>query len=87
MAVSLQVCVTEMSLYSFAEYARSRGDTAKVSATYGIAFLKSEFYSAGGRTTIYGLSIDSAVWESVLPRSEQCRYVAYSPLDSSKWVD
>lgn len=91
------ICATEMPIYSFAEYCRSRGDASKVSA-YGIAFLKSEFYSAGGRPAIYGLSIDSPRFvtntttvrvfeESVLPGSEQYRYVAYNPSSSSSWVD
>ena len=90
------VCATEMPLYSFAEYSRSRG-SAKVSA-YGIAFLKSEFYSAGDRPAIYGLSVDNPRFvtntstvrvfaESVLPPSEQYRYVAYNPSGSSGWVD
>lgn len=91
------VCATEMPLYSFAQYARNRGDSAKVSA-YGISFLKSEFYQAGGRPVIYGLSIDKPPFventstrrifhESVLPVAEQYRFVAYNPSGSSKWVD
>jgi hypothetical protein len=91
------ICATEMPLYSFAQYVRSRADTAKVSA-YGIAFLKTEFYAAGGRPVIYGLSVDNPKFvedkptsrvfhNNVLPRAEQYRYVAYNPSGSSKWVD
>jgi hypothetical protein len=91
------VCATEMPLYSFAQYVRDRKNTANVSA-YGISFLKSEFHAAGGRPVIYGLSNNSPHFtrntatervfdESVLPLSEQYRYVAYNPSNSSKWVD
>jgi len=91
------LCVTEMPLYSFADYARSRNDSSKVSA-YGIAVLKSEFYAAGGRPAIYGLSTDNISMvqnhstvrilpDPVLPRSEQYRYVAYNPSSKSAWID
>jgi hypothetical protein len=91
------ICTTEMPLYSFAQYVRSRADTAKVSA-YGIAFLKKEFYAAGGRPVLYGLSIDNPQFvedrptarvfhDSVLPRAEQYRYVAHNPSGMDKWVD
>lgn len=91
------MCATEMPMYSFAQYARSRSDARKVSA-YGVAFLKSEFYAAGGRPVIYGLSSDSPRFiedtsisrvfdETVLPRREQYRYVAYNPSKVGKWVD
>ena len=91
------ICVTEMPLYSFAQYAKSRGGSDKVSA-YGIAVRKSEFYEAGGRPVIYGLSTDTPRYEintpncriyedSVLPQSEQYRYVAYNPTSSGRWID
>lgn len=91
------ICATEMPLYSFAQYAKSRNDTEKVSA-YGIAFLKSEFYAAGGRPAIYGLSSGTTTFErndplvrilspEILPLSEQYRYVAYNPSQAGKWVD
>jgi hypothetical protein len=91
------VCVTEMPLYSFAQYARARGDETKATA-YGIAFLKSEFYAAGGRPVIYGLSTIHTKFtintetvrifeDSVLPQAEQYRYVAYNPLKKGRWVD
>jgi hypothetical protein len=90
------ICATEMPLYSFAVYARDRSNTGKVSA-YGLAFLKSEFYEAGGRPVIYGLSVDSVSYvkneascriidPNVLPLAEQYRYVAYNP-SSLKWLD
>lgn len=83
------VCATEMPLYAFATYARERAEAGNVSA-YGIAFLKSEFYAAGGRSAIYGLSTDNVSYlhntathrvidELVLPRREQFRYVAHNP--------
>jgi hypothetical protein len=91
------VCVTEMPLYSFAQYARSRGDTKKASA-YGVAFLKSEFHVAGGRPVIYGLSTAQPAFrvntatvrifdDSVLPQAEQYRYVAYNPSTTGRWID
>jgi len=93
------VCVTEMPLYSFAEYAQSSSPSKMVSA-YGIAVLKTEFFDAGGRPVIYGLSTDAISYEQntptcrvlssdILPPHEQYRYVAYNPTRStkSKWVD
>jgi hypothetical protein len=90
------VCATEMPLYSFAKYATAKADPAKVSA-YGIAFLKSEFFAAGGRHAIYGLSTPSPshitntstrriFTDDVLPQAEQYRYVAYNP-SQSHWID
>lgn len=90
------VCVTEMPLYSFASYVSERGNAGCVSA-YGIAFLKSELFEAGGRPVIYGLSSEMLEYdentpcrrvfkESVLPISEQYRYVAYNP-SGDKWID
>ena len=91
------VCVTEMPLYALAKYAQSRATQGNVSA-YGIAFLKSEFYASGGRPAIYGLSTDNVSYvkntdkcrilaDSVLPRSEQYRYVAYNPALSRGRLD
>lgn len=90
------VCASEMPIYSLAQYVKGRSDTRSVSA-YGVAFLKSEFYAAGGRPAIYGLSEDSVTYkvnsnlhrildESVLPIHEQYRYVAYNP-SPRYWVD
>jgi hypothetical protein len=90
------LCATEMPLYSFATYAREASMSENVSA-YGIAFLKSEFYAAGGRPAIYGLSTSDVFYkintrvrrildDSILPVSEQYRYVAYSP-SGKKWID
>jgi hypothetical protein len=91
------VCATEMPLYSFAMYVRKRADPSKVSS-YGIAFLKSEFFSAGGRPAIYGLSaeevdyvyntdVNRVLLDSVLPQHEQFRYVSYNPSSKSSWID
>ncbi len=88
------VCATEMPLYSFADYARKRSDPSKVSA-YGIAFLKSEFFAAGGRPAIYGLSTDNIAYvsntpksrvlaDTVLPIAEQYRLVAYNPAAANR---
>ncbi|RTL46401.1 MAG: hypothetical protein EKK53_04180 [Burkholderiales bacterium] len=90
------VCATEMPLYSFADYARQRSNPSKVSA-YGIAFLKSEFFLAGGRPAIYGLSTDNISYivnaatsrilsEAVMPLAEQYRFVAYNPVPEN-WID
>lgn len=90
------VCATEMPIYSFSKYVRERNQPQKVSA-YGIAFLKNEFYQAGGRPVIYGLSSDNVQYEinqpyqrilreNVLPKHEQYRYAAYNP-GEGKWID
>ena len=90
------VCATEMPLYSFASYVKTRANTECVSA-YGIAFLKSEFFTAGGRPVIYGLSVDKVHYErneptcrildtAVLPIEEQYRYVSYNP-SGNRWID
>lgn len=91
------ICATEMPIYSFASYARDRADPTSVSA-YGISFLKSEFYAAGGRQAIYGLSTDqvryikndtlSRIFEdSILPLREQYRYVAHNPASYLRRID
>lgn len=90
------VCVTEMPLYSLAKYVESRGKSECVSAC-GIALRKSEFFEAGGRPVIYGLSGSNVTYkvntpyvrifnENVLPLEEQYRYVAYSPTKDN-WID
>lgn len=91
------VCATEMPLYAFATYARSRAKARNVSA-YGISFLKSEFFEAGGRPAIYGLASDEVAYvqnnalnrtfdDSVLPQREQFRYVAHNPVQSGRYID
>ena len=91
------VCATEMPLYAFATYARERAKAGNVSA-YGIAFLKSEFYAAGGRPAIYGLSTENVtchndrstrriIDEKVLPQREQYRYVAHNPGQPVRPID
>lgn len=91
------LCATEMPIYSFATYVRERAKTESVSA-YGIAFKKKDFFAAGGRPVIYGLSTDDVTYkknsptmrifdESVLPLSEQYRYVAYNPSGKPNWID
>ncbi len=89
------VCATEMPLYSFAQYTKDRASTRNISA-YGIAFLKSEFYEAGGLPVIYGLSQwyeykrnDSfcrIIRPEYLPVQEQYRYVAYNPTNRVDWI-
>lgn len=91
------VCATEMPLYSFAMYARERAAQGGASA-YGVAFLKSEFFEAGGRPAIYGLASDNAGYvmndatsrvlkDEVLPQQEQFRYVAYDPFRRTSPLD
>ncbi|MEO3475506.1 hypothetical protein AAFN86_26880 [Roseomonas sp. CAU 1739] len=91
------VCATEMPLYAFATYARERAKAGNVSA-YGISFLKSEFYAAGGRPAIYGLSTSNVHYvqntatcriidEAVLPQREQFRYVAHNPVGLTGRID
>lgn len=88
------ICATEMPIYAFARYAREAGNNV---SSYGIAFLKSEFYSAGGRPVIYGISgknfsyltansRERIIDPAIIPIHEQYRYVAYSPTKTS-WND
>ncbi|MGE1152107.1 hypothetical protein [Pseudomonas kitaguniensis] len=91
------VCATEMPLHAFTTYARERAHAGNVSA-YGIAFLKSEFFAAGGRPAIYGLSTENVTYshnskkcrimdDSVLPPREQYRYVAHNPKQKVRPID
>lgn len=91
------VCATEMPLYAFATYARERAEAGNVSA-YGISFLKSEFYAAGGRPAIYGLSTDNVKYsrndptcrvidDSILPVREQFRFIAHNPGGATRPID
>lgn len=79
-------CFTEMPLWALMEYARARRHAGNV-GDQGIALLKSEFYAAGGRPVIYGLSSPhreqhNHPWarflatECGLAEQEQYRYVA-----------
>ncbi|HIH4450218.1 TPA: hypothetical protein ACYSLL_004237 [Salmonella enterica] len=90
------ICVTEMPIYSFAQYIKDRKDTKKISA-YGIAVLKDEFFCAGGRPVIYGTTKSNVTFEindynyrildqSIFHQSEQYRYVAYNPA-GNRWID
>lgn len=92
------ICMTEMPIYSFIKYVKARNNTKKV-AGYGIALLKSDFYNAGGRPVIYGLTpqnnrdlldVDAPYTRilnhAYLPLSEQYRYVTYNP-SPDNWVD
>lgn len=49
------VCFTEMPLYGLIEYAKTRNNK-NFAEEYGIAFIKTELFSAGARPVIYGLS-------------------------------
>ena len=90
------ICATEMPIYSFAQYVRDRRNTKKVSA-YGVAFLKDEFFAAGGRPVIYGTTAPNVrleineynyrvIDQSVISQEEQYRYVAYNP-SGDRWID
>jgi len=91
------VCATEMPLHAFATYARERAKAGNVSA-YGISFLKSEFYAAGGRPAIYGLSESNVTYrrndptcriidEAILPVREQFRFIAHNPGGAMRPID
>ena len=91
------VCATEMPLHAFATYARERAEAGNVSA-YGISFLKSEFYAAGGRPAIYGLATDDVKYsrndptcriidEAILPAREQFRFIAHNPGGADRPID
>jgi hypothetical protein len=47
-------CLTEMPLYGLIDYAASRSNESV--DTYAVGLLKSEFFAAGGRPVIYGLT-------------------------------
>ena len=81
------VCFTEMPLHALVDYAKRREPTDV--GCYAIGLLKSEFFAAGGRPAIYGLSTESAgrfssrqMWPRLLDETcgiaatEQYRYVA-----------
>ena len=85
-----------MPLYALLDYARSRDSTHSV-LPYGIALPRDEFYRAGGRPVIYGLTGEHReIKGSRLPRLlhptcgiapvEQYRYVAMS-LDPNRRID
>ena len=86
-----------MPLHAFASYARERAKAGNVSA-YGISFLKSEFYAAGGRPAIYGLSESNVTYrrndptcriidEAILPVREQFRFIAHNPGGAMRPID
>ncbi|WOD36943.1 hypothetical protein [Nodosilinea sp. E11] len=95
------VCFTEMPLYALLEYASNRNNSSSVQS-YGIALRKQEFFKAGGRPVIYGLSgnhkeaskDDSYFGKGFrclasscgIALNEQYRYVAMN-LDKNKWID
>jgi len=58
-------CLTEMPLYSLIEYAASRRNDSV--DTYAIGLLKNEFFAAGGRPVIYGLSGPHREFSTPLP--------------------
>jgi len=91
------VCVTEMPLHALIDYAERRA--AKDVGSYAVGLLKSEFFAAGGRPVIYGLSSvhkelerGGRKWPRKLAAScgiaepEQYRYVA-TALDSRHRID
>lgn len=91
------VCATEMPLHALSIYARERAEAGNVSG-YGISFLKSEFYAAGGRPAIYGLSTDNVKYtrndktcrvidEAILPICEQFRFISHNPGGSFRPID
>ena len=90
------LCATEMPIYSFARYVRDRNES-KMASAYGVAFLKKDFFSAGGRPVIYGLTTTDVKYiensstkriinPSILPLKEQYRYVSYNP-SGNPWID
>ena len=91
------VCVTEMPLYALVDYAKRREPTSV--GGYAVGLLKSEFFAAGGRPVIYGLSTEGAIqyrshrkWPRILDEAhgiaeaEQYRYVT-TALDSKRPID
>ncbi len=91
------VCVTEMPLHALVDYAKRREATDV--GCYAVGLLKSEFFAAGGRSAIYGLSTEYAErdrarhkWPRRLADScgiaeaEQYRYVS-TALDGQHRID
>lgn len=79
-------CFTEMPLYALVDYSKNRAKSQSVSP-YCIGIRRREFFLAGGRPVIYGLSgphkeIGSSQWprklnpECGISEKEQYRYVA-----------
>ena len=65
-----------------------------MASAYGLAFLKSEFYAAGGRPAIYGLASTGFSYRikeefcrilpsEILPEAEQYRLVSYNPIGNT----
>lgn len=96
------VCFTEMPLHAFIKYAEDRGKKTGLISQYAIALKKNEFFKAGGRPVIYGLSskhVESdgfemgvyqgrclSIKDTGIGIHEQYRYVATS-FDSDKFID
>jgi hypothetical protein len=89
-------CFTEMPLYAILDYAKARGSSKSV-LPYGIGLPRHEFFRAGGRPVIYGLSGEHRETHGPgLPRllhpscgiapQEQYRYVAMC-LDDERRID
>ena len=89
------VCVTEMPLHALVDYAKRRKST--VVECYAVGLLKSEFFAAGGRPAIYGLSRERTRRHPSCPKwprkldnscgiaeSEQYRYVATAISDGRR---
>ncbi|MDR3463683.1 MAG: hypothetical protein P4L76_15345 [Beijerinckiaceae bacterium] len=92
-------CFTEMPLYALVDYARRRKRDAV--GAYAIGLLRSEFFTAGGRPAIYGLSGPHREQQSIgsafhwprkldaacgLGENEQYRYVAMN-LSAGRQID
>ena len=86
------VCVTEMPLHALVDYAKRRKSTDV--ERYAVGLLKSEFFAAGGRPAIYGLSKKPTEPYKGWPRklddscgiaeTEQYRYVATTMSDERR---
>jgi hypothetical protein len=89
------ICMTEMPLKSFLEYAKTRNSDSI--DTYGIAITKNSAYKYGARPVIYGLSQDKFKYiensqhkrilpSEILPLQEQYRLVSYNPEHKIDWT-
>lgn len=89
------VCFTEMPLINFLQYADLRDNRTRFTE-YGVALLKKELYTNGGRPVISGLSegnefdyFDASkriLKPEVLPFSEQYRYVKLDFTAGNDWT-
>lgn len=89
------VCFTEMPLINLLQYVSQKNDRTRFTE-YGVAVLKNELFTNGGRPVISGLSSENKfeyldanrriLKPEVLPLSEQYRYVKLDLSNKNDWT-